>query len=48
MGNDEMDCPWYLGLKATEECLKTCTVTEDNRDNSVCPESASEDDSFDF
>ena len=33
-----MDCPWYLGLEATEECLKTCTITEENRDTSVCPQ----------
>lgn len=39
-----MDCPWYLGFEATEECIKTCHITEDNWDKSVCPESASEDD----
>lgn len=32
-----MDCPWYLGFQATEE----------SRDNSICPESASENDDFD-
>jgi len=41
-----MDCPWYLGFQATEECLKTCPITEENRDYSICPESASEDDVY--
>lgn len=43
-----MDCPWYLGFEATEECIKTCTITEENRDNSICPESASEYDDLDI
>ena len=42
-----MDCPWYLGFQATEECLKNCTITEENRDDSICPESASANDDFD-
>lgn len=42
----QMDCPWYLGLEATEECLKTCTITNENRDNSICPESTSADDCY--
>ena len=43
---NKMDCPWYLGFQATEECLKTCTITEENRDYSICPESTSEDDAY--
>ena len=42
-----MDCSWYLGFEATEECLKTCTITESNRYSSLCPESASANDDFD-
>ena len=41
-----MDCPWYLGFEATEECLKTCPITDENRDNSICPESISADDCY--
>lgn len=40
---DQMDCPWYLGLDATEECIKTCTITAENRDVSICPESDRDD-----
>lgn len=45
-GEKSMDCPWYLGFEATEECIKTCTITKENRNNSVCPESASEYDDY--
>lgn len=38
-----MDCPWYLGFDATEECIKTCTITSENRDISICPESYCDD-----
>ena len=38
-----MDCPWYLGFEATEECIKTCTITSENRDISICPESDCDD-----
>lgn len=41
-----MNCPWYLGFEATEECLKTCTITEENRDYSLCPEAADTYDDF--
>ena len=37
-----MYCPWYLGLEATKECIRTCPITEENRDNSVCPEAEAE------
>lgn len=42
-----MDCPWYLGFEATEECVKECTVTNENRDIVLCPNSASANDDFD-
>lgn len=32
-----MECPWYLGLKATEECIKKCPINEHNRDIAICP-----------
>lgn len=41
-----MMCPWYLGLEATEECVENCTITKENRDKSICPESLKAD--FDF
>ncbi len=47
-GANTMDCPWYLGFQATEECIKNCTITAENRDDSICPESAGENDDFDM
>ncbi len=33
-------CPWYLGRrKVSKDCDKTCPITNENRDMSVCPES---------
>lgn len=37
-GDINMDCPWYLGLHATEECIRTCPINADNRNSSICPE----------
>lgn len=42
-GGNMMNCPWYLGFDATEECIKTCTITSENRDISICPESDCDD-----
>jgi len=43
-----MACLWYLGLEATEECIKTCTITEKNRDICVRPETLDADDDFEL
>lgn len=50
--NEELDkwmdahCPWYLGRwKVSDDCDKTCPITAENRDTSMCPECY--DDDFD-
>lgn len=43
-----MNCPWYLGLNATEECIKNCTITAENRDMSICPETVYDNDNFEI
>ena len=41
-------CPWYLGRwKISKDCDKTCPITAENRDTSMCPE-CYEDDEDDF
>lgn len=37
MLTEKINCPWYIGFYATEECIKTCTITAENRDISICP-----------
>lgn len=49
--NEEIDkwmdlhCPWYLGRwKVSNDCDKTCPITAENRDTSMCPEEYYNDD----
>lgn len=50
MKNEEIDkwmdahCPWYLGRwKVSDDCDKTCPITAENRDTSMCPECYNDD-----
>ena len=50
MKNEETDqwmdahCPWYLGRwKVSDNCDKTCPITAENRDTSICPECYNDD-----
>lgn len=37
-------CPWYLGRwKVSNNCDKTCPITAENRDTSICPECYNDD-----